>query len=148
MNGEQLAMRSALGDMYDRTFRILNDRADVVKTGPRMIQHVHPVLEITTNYSVQTARVRDPEGNGGDTIFLTVLGTEGSTRIALPPDVADCIARQREALSKRVRKASARESMRKRMAGGWKPSFGPKGGRGKRKKKRKAKPEADAKEGG
>jgi hypothetical protein len=57
-------------------------------------------------YIVQTFRV--PEL--GDTVFVTITGPEGLTRVHLPAKVTGAIAAQREALSKqsRVRAGRAR----------------------------------------
>ena len=69
-----------------------------------------PLLGVggTTTWIVQTSRV--PDG-GGDTIFLQALAANGTAyRIAVPPKVADAIARQRDQLTKRSRSAAARAS--------------------------------------
>ena len=74
-------------------------------------------------YIVQTFRV--PEL--GDTVFITITGPEGLTRVHLPAKVTTAIASQREALSKqsRVRAGKARAMADK--AAGIVPGFMRKG---------------------
>jgi hypothetical protein len=70
-------------------------------------------------YIVQTFRV--PEV--GDTVFITITGPEGLTRVHLPPKVTAAIASQRDALStqSRVRAGRARAAADK--AAGKVPGF-------------------------
>lgn len=109
----------ALGTVFDRTFRMLHGLPDVVHTKATTIQHVTPVTELAQTFIVQTARHKEL----GDTIFVTYVDGEGSTRIALPPAVAECIARQRDALTAKNRKRAARIEAARRKAEGIQPGF-------------------------
>lgn len=73
--------RSALGGIYDRTFRSLNDRPDVTITRPTTLQTVSPILELTQTFVVMTARARDEDRGGRDTIFVQYVGNDGSFRV-------------------------------------------------------------------
>lgn len=55
----------------------------------------------------------------GDTSFLETVGGEGTIRLATPPQVADANARQRGALTGKVRSRAAKQAM----AAGDKPAF-------------------------
>jgi hypothetical protein len=56
------------------------------------------------SYIVETFRV--PEV--GDIVFVTITGPEGLQRVHLPPSVSTIIARQREALTTKIRSRSAK----------------------------------------
>jgi len=43
--------------------------------------------------------------------------------LIIPPEVADAIARQRDALTTKSRKRGARQAMETRKAAGWVPNF-------------------------
>jgi hypothetical protein len=58
-----------------------------------------------------------------DTIFLEVVGQEGTVRLAIPPEVADTIARQRDALAAKTRSKAARKLAADRKARGETPAF-------------------------
>jgi len=111
--------RSALGTVYDRTMRALHGIPDATAVKPATVRTMHPVLELAQTFIVQTYRHRE----NGDTIFVEYVSTEGMVRIALPPAVADCIARQRDALSSKNRKIAARNEAARRKAQGIKPGF-------------------------
>lgn len=111
--------RSALGTVFDRTMRALHGLPDVAHTKATTIRTMHPVLELAQTFIVQTYRHRE----NGDTIFVEYASTEGLVRIALPPAVADTIARQRDALSTKNRKQSARAEAARRKAQGILPGF-------------------------
>lgn len=73
-----------------------------------------PVREQARTWIVQTFRHRER----GDYVFVEYVGPEGSIRLALPPQVADTIARQRDALATKDRKLAARErAVRDKAAG-------------------------------
>jgi hypothetical protein len=77
---------SSLGDSFDRIVRGLEGRPGVVKTKPTTLRVVHPVL----------------------------MDASGSYRIALPAQVADTIARQRDALVTKNRRKGARRAVETR----------------------------------
>jgi hypothetical protein len=111
--------RSALGSIFDRTLRSLNGIPDAACTKASTVRSMHPVLEIAQTFIVQTYRHKER----GDTVFIEYIGTEGSMRVALPPEVAEVIARQRDALTTKNRKRSAREQAAARKAAGIQPAF-------------------------
>jgi hypothetical protein len=106
--------RAALGGVFDRTLRSLHGLPDVATTKATTVRTITPVLELAQTFIVQTYRHREL----GDTIFVEYIGTEGSMRIALPPAVADVIARQRDALTTKNRKRAAKaEATRRKSLG-------------------------------
>lgn len=86
----------------------------------------------TATYIVQTYRVRDKGESTvsrlnsqiiGDTIFVQRVDKEGADRLALPPRVAEAIARQRDALTDKSRSAAAKTVAAERKAAGIQPAF-------------------------
>lgn len=119
--------RSALGDMFDKARRSLDGRPDVMSTKQSTVE-AKTFFETTETYVVQTFRQRDdanPEkpGKPRDTIFLQRIDRDGGQRLVIPPEVADAIARQRDALITKARKRGAQAAMVKRKASGWVPNF-------------------------
>lgn len=104
---------------FDRLVGALEGLPDVVKSKPTTVRAMLPLIGIARSFIVQTYRQRDK----GDTIFLETVGAEGTIRIAIPPQVADAIARQRESLTGKVRSKVAKQVMADRMARGEKPAF-------------------------
>ena len=111
--------RSALGDVFDRTIRALDGLPDVVKTKPSTVRALTPVLGLSQTFIVQTYRQREQ----GDSILVEYIGAEGSLRLALPPVVADTIARQRDVLTAKSRRKAAKASAADRKARGIAPGF-------------------------
>ena len=125
---------------FDRLVGALEGLPDVHKSKPSTVRAYQPLIGIARSYIVQTYRQKDK----GDTIFLETVGNEGAIRISIPPQVADAIARQREALSTMARRKIGKESMRQRMAEGWKPNLVAMR-EGREKKRKAARKEAKAK---
>ena len=98
---------------------MLSGIPDATATKPSTVRHLTPVLEQAQTFIIQTVRHRAR----GDFIFVEYIGTEGSTRIVLPPEVADAIARQRDALTTKNRKRVGKESAAARKARGELPGF-------------------------
>ncbi len=111
--------RSALGTVFDKTMRSLHGLPDVTTTKATTVRHMTPVTELAQTFIVQTYR----HAEVGDTIFIEYVGTEGSVRIALPPKVADTIARQRDALTTKNRKRAAKAESARRKGLGIVPGF-------------------------
>lgn len=111
------------------------------KPADRGVKHVHPVTEVTASFLVQTARERER----GDTIFVQCVSAAGMFRVALPPEVADMIARQRDALTTANRKRAGRERAARDKAAGVLPGFMRNGSAKKKAKggKRKAAPASE-----
>lgn len=114
-------------DLFDRMIGSLHGLPDVVSTKASTIRAVTPMIGSSQTFIVQTFRQRE----SGDTIFVECAGATGYVRLALPPSVADAIARQRSSLTDQSRSKSSRETMERRMESGEVPGFM------RRKKKRK-----------
>jgi hypothetical protein len=108
--------RQILGKIFDTIVRSLHGIPDVTSTKASTLRTVTPILELAQTWIVQTYRHRER----GDTILIEYIGAEGSIRLALPADVANCIARQRDALTAKSRSRAAREEgqEREQAAGG------------------------------
>lgn len=111
--------RKVLGDIFDKTIRSLDGLPDVIKTNASTVRATTRVLELTQTFIVQTYRQKDE----GDTILIEFIGADGSLRLALPPVVADTIARQRDALTTKSRQKAARAAAADRKARGIAPNF-------------------------
>jgi hypothetical protein len=101
---EEKKMSDQMPDAYDRLLGALDGLPDVVQSRPTTIRLTTPLLGNSQTFIVQTVRQKDK----GDTIFLEVVSREGSQRIAIPPGVANAIARQRDALTAKSRSKAAR----------------------------------------
>ena len=79
-------------------------------TKPTTVKNVEPVKGWAETFVVETAR-----SDKGDTIFVECVDERNVVqRMALPPKVADAIARQRFGLSKRSRSTRAKLVARER----------------------------------
>lgn len=95
---------TTLIDPYDRILGNLTGLNDVTHTRPTTVTTLTPIVGFAQTFVVQTYRQREQ----GDTIFLQYIDAAGSRRIVIPPEVADVIARQRDALTGKVRSKVAR----------------------------------------
>jgi hypothetical protein len=111
--------RAVLGEVFDRILRSLHGLPDVATTKATTVRSVTPVLELSQTFIVQTYRHRER----GDHIFVEYVGAEGSVRLALPPVVADVIARQRNALTKKNQRRAGKAEAARRKAAGIQPGF-------------------------
>ncbi len=119
---------AAMPDEFDRLMGQLDGLNDVTRTRAATITVV-PTLGVggSQTFIVQTVRQRDTnldaeQSRSRDTIFLQVVGARGSVRIALPAQVADVIARQRDALGTITRKRVGRDRAAQMKAAGIKPN--------------------------
>lgn len=104
---------------FDRAIGSLDGLPDVVKSKATTLR-VIPVFGLGSHtYIVQTFRQREI----GDSIFLEVTSADGNTRIVIPPDVADTIARQREQLTTKSRSRAGKRVAEDLAARGIKPGF-------------------------
>jgi hypothetical protein len=115
-------------DAYDRLLGALHGLPDVVSTQPSTVRTIVPLLGHSQTYIVQTYR----QAGQGDTIFLEMVGRDGSLRLAIPAKVADTIARQRDALTAKSRSKAARAVAQERKERGEVPGFMKNPGRGRR----------------
>lgn len=110
--------RKRLSDIFDETLRSVCGEQDATETKPTTIRALTPVTQLAQTFIVQTVR-----HDGGDTIFVEYMSGEESFRVPLPPAVADCIARQRDALTTKNRKRAAKAEAARRKAQGIQPAF-------------------------
>lgn len=115
-------------DLYDRLLGGMHGLPDVVQTKPTTLRYVEPVIGRTVTHIVQTIRQRDL----GDHIFLEIVSGAGTMRVVIPPNVADAIARQREAVVTMSRRKAARAVAQDRKDRGEVPAFTKNPGRGGR----------------
>ena len=108
-----------LPDAYDRLLGSLQGLPDVTTTKASTIRNVTPILGTSELFTVQTYRQRER----GDTIFLECSSKDGFVRLALPPSVSDAIARQRDALTGKVRSKIGKASAQARKDRGELPGF-------------------------
>ena len=122
-------------DKFDKTVGSLSSRADVTKTKAATLTVESPVIG-TSQYTVQTYRVKDiDDARPRDYVTIVYVDGDGSQRLVLPPQVADAIVRQRDALSKvnrrRASSATGKRLAAERKARGELPAFMQKRKRGK-----------------
>jgi hypothetical protein len=88
-----------------------------LSTKPSTVKHVQAITGKSESFIVQTMRHEEL----GDFIFVEHIDENGVVRLALPPKVANLIASQRDALTKRRRSISSKATMQARMESGeWK----------------------------
>jgi hypothetical protein len=111
-------------DAFDRLIGSLSGLPGVVHSREATIT-IATIVESST-FIVQTYRL--PEL--GDTIFLQRVDRNGAVRIAIPPKVAEAIARQRDSLSTQRRRVVGqaqaprlRQLAAERKAAGIEPAF-------------------------
>lgn len=103
---------------YDRLRGNLHDVA--LFTRPSTIKSVQTITGKSETFVVETARQEEV----GDYIFVECIDENGTTtRLALPPKVANAIASQRDSLTARRRSIAARKLARERMERGEVPGF-------------------------
>jgi hypothetical protein len=112
-------MSEAMPDTYDRLMGALDGLPDVVHTRPSTVRTTVPILNNSQTYIIQSFR----QVGVGDTIFLEMVSRDGSLRVALPPKVADAIARQRDALTAKSRSKAAKALAEERKERGEVPGF-------------------------
>ena len=106
-------------DTYDRQIGALKGLPDVIEVKPSTVRVTIPLLGLSQTFIVQTIRQRDV----GDHVFLETVSRDGAIRIVLPPQVADTIARQRDALTAKSRSKAAKALAQGRKERGELPAF-------------------------
>jgi hypothetical protein len=106
-------------DKFDRMMGAMVNLPDVTHTKPSTVVAVSPLIGEAQTFILQTFRQADI----GDTIFLQYMDGDSKVRLAIPPKAADAIARQRDALTTKVRKKVAKEQAQARKARGERPAF-------------------------
>jgi len=104
---------------FDRAIGSLEGLPDVVKCKATTMR-VIPTFGLGSHtYIIQTYRQRET----GDTIFLEVTSEQGTTRIVIPPAVADTLARQRDQLTTKSRSRAGKRVAEDLKARGIAPGF-------------------------
>lgn len=104
---------------FDRLLGTLDGVPGVDKTKATTIIALVDVIGKASTFIVQTYRRRDDDGvRTGDTVFIQHIDALGSARFVLPPEVADTIARQRDALGTKGRRRGAAAAAETRKARG------------------------------
>lgn len=106
-------------DKFDRMMGALANLPDVASTKPSTIVALNPLIGATQTFIVQTFRQREV----GDTIFLQYVDDEGRIRMVIPPQASDAIARQRDALTAKIRRKLGKDQAQARKAKGLLPGF-------------------------
>jgi hypothetical protein len=99
---------------YDRMISGFEGLPDVTKTSPATVRTITPLIGKSQTFIIQTIR----QQSTGDHVFLEIVSDAGAIRVMLPPKAADTIARQRAALSTKVRSKHAKRVMADRIARG------------------------------
>jgi len=116
---------------FDRLLGALDGLPNVIRTKAATVRTM-PLLGVggAQLYIVQTVRQKSERDDDGktvsaarDTIFLEYVSGERAIRLVLPAEVADTIARQRDALTSKTRHAGARRAAATRAARGIRPAF-------------------------
>src|SRR5258707_10342910 len=106
-------------DKFDRLMGALVNLPDVTHTKPSTVVTVNPLIGEAQSFILQTFRQREV----GDTIFIQYAAAEGLIRVAIPPAAAEAIARQRDALTTKVRKRVGKDAAAARKTRGELPRF-------------------------
>jgi len=117
-------------DYFDRARGGMDQRNEATKIRVSTVRHIDPLVGNVSTYLVETIRIKD-EGDWG---FIEVATKEGNLRVVLPPKVTNVIARQRDALTTKVRRRIGLEQAADRKEQGIEPF----GGKQFTKKKRTA----------
>lgn len=118
---------------FDRAIGELTGLPDVRKCKPSTLRSVMPITGDSQTFVVQTFRRIGDGPEAGCSVFIEYFDAEGVVRLVIPPNVSKLIADQRQALSDRLRRESAKRSAADRKARGILPGF-MKGKKGKGKK--------------
>ena len=103
-----------LPDPFDRQLAALHGLPDILKSAVSTIRTVPPLgIGGSQVFVVQTYRQKER----GDLIFIEVVGGE-TIRLVIPPQVANVIARQRDALTVKSRSKAAKAQAEERAARG------------------------------
>lgn len=100
---------------YDRLRGTLN----ALFTKPSTVKNVESVTGRSETFVIETGRTEE----SGDYVFIERTDELGVTRLVLPPKVANLVASQRDALTKRRRRATAKRVAQERMNRGELPGF-------------------------
>lgn len=123
---QQPIPEAAPRDLFDRKLGSLVGVPGVLHTKPTTIRVTTPLVGDSQAFIVQTYRQRDENDEkvvARDHVFVEYVDGSQHVRLYLPPEVAACIARQRDAMTSRSRKRGAQAAADDRKARGIKPAF-------------------------
>jgi hypothetical protein len=104
-------------DSFNRNFDALVGHPGGAHTQPAVVKDTD-FYGNSTDYIVQTVK-----WEGGETVFLTIVGVEGHQRIILPPKVLAVVARQKDSVQTQVRRRHGKRLAAERKAAGIAPAF-------------------------
>lgn len=104
-------------DQFDKLLSRLVGLPNGAHTQPSVVQSID-FYGNTTSFMVQTVRTDE-----GATTFVTQVNAQGSARYILPPNVLALIARQRDAITTKIRRRHGRRIAEERKAAGIAPGF-------------------------
>ena len=113
-------------DHFDRALGALVGIPGVLSTKPATVRAVTPMIGASQTFIIQSFRQRDSDDENAVSkfiVFVEYVDETGSTRLVLPPDVTNVIARQRDALTDRARSRTAKAVAADRKARGIQPGF-------------------------
>lgn len=110
-------------DKFDRALGELTGLPDVRKCKETTIRSALPIVGDSQTFVIQTVRRLGDGPEAGYYVFVEHFEAGSFTRLVIPPKVADAIDRQRQALSDRVRRESAKRVAQDRKARGELPGF-------------------------
>ena len=115
-------------DTYDRLLGALDGLPGVTTTKPATIETITPLLGTSQTFIVRTFRQTHQDDDGKTerseyTIFLKYVEGTTATKLAVPPRVAEAIARQRDSLATQARTRAAKRAAATRKASGFVSTF-------------------------
>lgn len=119
MSDDQSSRPAGFGDNFDRARGALEGLPDVTHSKPSTITASTVLVGDVQTFIVQTFR----QAEVGDTIFLQCISAQGSLRLAIPPKVAEAIARQRDSIVSKNRSKAGKRVAEERKARGEVPAF-------------------------
>lgn len=104
-------------DAFDKVLSRLMGLPGGAHTKPSAVQSID-FYGNATSFIIQTVKTDE-----GETAFVSQIGAGGAVRFILPPRVLATIDRQRDSLTKQVRRRNGRRIAEERAAQGLQPGF-------------------------
>jgi hypothetical protein len=117
MEQEHKVTAARTSDPFDKLLSSLIGLPNGAHTKPAVVQDID-FYGHATSYMVQTVRTDE-----SITAFVTQVNASGSVRSILPERVLAVIYRQRESITKKLRRRNGKRIAEERMAAGIKPGF-------------------------
>jgi hypothetical protein len=113
-------------DLFDQKHGSLVGVPGVLRAKPSTLRVSQPMTGDVQTFVVETFRQRDESDErsvGRDHVFIEYVDRGSHVWLYVPPEVAACIARQRDGLISRSRAQAAKAVAADRKARGIKPAF-------------------------